>query len=170
VAPAVKTKSNRGHKTMAFDRERVEGLCYSGSMEFYMEIAAHRVCGLKTLWGLGSYGVSNVWATGCQLQYHWRKPHTHIPSTPGRFSESSISLYIVKITTDNTAMKNARGKVIFCELRALFRIRNIDSFGSLPFLWWTQRREALFEVLSRIDCNSGWVNELKGRDKATWRC
>jgi len=69
---------------------------------------------------------------------------------------------IAKITADNTAIKNARGKVTFCELRALFLIRNIDSFRPLLFLWWTQRREYLPKVSSRINWNSGWVTELKG--------
>jgi len=67
VASAVitmKTKSNIGHINVAFDRERVKGLCYSGPLKFYLEIAAHRVGGSETLWDLGNYGLSNVWATG----------------------------------------------------------------------------------------------------------
>jgi len=53
----MKTKSNIGHTNVAFDRERVKGLCYSGPMEFYLEIAAHRVGGSETLWDLGNYGL-----------------------------------------------------------------------------------------------------------------
>ena len=143
MASAVKTKSDIGHKTMAFDRERVEGLFYSGPMEFYMEIAAHRVGGPETL------GLS-------ELQIIKRMGHR-------TFNCNTIA----KITTDNTAMKNARGKITFCKLRALFRIRNIDSFRPLPFLCWTRRREDLSEVLSRINWNSRGVNSPEGRDKAT---
>jgi len=41
-------------------------------MEFYREIAAHRVCGPETL---GSYGLSNVWATLKKAS----RPHTFDP-------------------------------------------------------------------------------------------
>jgi len=58
-------------------------------------------------------------------------------------------------------MKNERGEDIFCELKALFQIININSFGPLLFLWWTQRRDNLSKVISRINWNSGWMNGLK---------
>jgi len=47
-------------------------------MKFYMEIAAHRVCG-PILWDLGRYGLSNVWATGRSLVISLKeasRPHT----------------------------------------------------------------------------------------------
>jgi len=75
----VKTKSNIGYETVAFERERVYSLCYSGPMEFYREIFAHRVCGPETL---GSYGLSNIWATGHAIVISLKKesrPHNFDP-------------------------------------------------------------------------------------------
>jgi len=127
-------------------------------MEFYSEIAAHRVCGPETL---GSYGLSNVWATGRAIVISLKKESRPHNFDPGSFSESSISFSIANITTKNTAMKNERGEDIFWELGALFQTRNANSFGPLPFLWWTQRRDNLSKVISRINWNSGWMNGLK---------
>ena len=75
----IKTKSNIGHKNVAFERERVEGLCDRGPMEFVMEIAAHRVGGPETLCDLGRYGLSNIWATERPIIRSLKKasrPHT----------------------------------------------------------------------------------------------
>ena len=148
-----KGPKNGGMNKSAFGR------AYSGPMEFYLEIAAHRVGGSETLWDLGNYGLSNVWATGRSIVISLKKA-----SRPHTFDTRQVFrvINIAKITADNTAIKNARGKVTFCELRALFLIRNIDSFRPLPLSWWTQRREDLSKVLSKINWNSGCVNELKG--------
>ena len=127
-------------------------------MEFYREIAAHRVCGPETL---GSYGLSNVWATGRAILIPLKKasrPHTFDPRQVFRVINP---IFYHKHHHKKHGNEKLERRGYLFELKALFQIINVNSFGPLPILWWTQRRDNLSKVLSRINWNSGWMNGLK---------